>query len=144
MYSNYTFYALTKNSNKYSISSKPFIMTDENDEVLIFQILRDIEFNIITNNNLNSIYVYAIHNSEKNKLSTLLNILNNNLNNFTNVKFIKEFKFDLNNYLNKNTVYFKENNLEFYINKYDYKKSNYLCNPSFYISKCKLNQILNL
>lgn len=142
MYSQYNYYIVSYNKNKTGISGLPFTVVDTSDSNdLIFQMLRDIEFSFTKfEGDFVKMKIYAIE-----KGGSSFNKLHNFIHGQTIDSRVVEL-FSIEEIFPKNASnqwefkLFDDNNLRF--NLFDNKGGHFICNPMFYISREKLNDLL--
>ena len=143
MYNKYNYYIVEFQKNKTGISGLPFtIVTSDDNNNLIFQILRDIEFSFIkSDGDFIKLKIYAIE-----KGGSSFNKLHSYINGETiNSKVVELFSIDEIFTKNANNqweiIIFNNTTLRF--NVFDYKEQYFISNPMFYISSDKLNSMVN-
>ena len=142
MYSQYNYYIVSYDNNKTGISGLPFTIVDsDTSNDLIFQMLRDIEFSF-TKSEGDSVKmkIYAIE-----KGGSSFNKLHNFIHGKTiDSRVVELFSIEETFTKNGNNQWefklFDDNKLRF--NLFDYRDQYYACNPMFYISREKLNDLL--
>jgi hypothetical protein len=143
MYSKYNYFIVSYDKNQTGISGLPFTIVDctENDN-LIFQMLRDIEFSFIkSEGDFVTMKIYAIEKggSSFNKLNRFIH------GQTTNSRVVELFSIEERFSKNVNNQWeFKlTDNDKLRFNVFDYKGKYFICNPMFDISKEKINSLLN-
>ena len=132
------------NKNELALSSIPFILSNESENINVYQLVTDLNFSLITEKNVDLKFrIIEVNNINKNLVfSFCCSKLNNNhleeLNEI-NIKTLKPFTLHT-NYDNSSIIksMFTYNNqeivIEFTVYKYKGNKL-YLCCPSFTIQK---------
>lgn len=140
MYTNYDFYIVNFDNNTSGISGMPFVITEDTNNKLIMQILRDIEFSFVKKDGEDLILkIYAVEKG-KSTFDKLRNYLTYNKKE-CDIRLISNINQKLKD-INLDGYNINFDNYNLFFNIFKYKNGYFFCNPCINITQSNLNSQL--